>query len=40
VIGQDMSIGFTGPAGDCLEFSVSESLAALVKTPGAICVLK
>jgi len=39
VIGQDMSIGFNGPAGDSLEFSVSESLALLIRAPEAICVL-
>jgi len=39
VIGQDMSIGFNGPAGDALEFSISESLALLIRTPEAICVL-
>jgi uncharacterized linocin/CFP29 family protein len=39
VIGQDMSISFNGPAGDALEFSISESLALLIRTPEAICVL-
>lgn len=39
VIGQDMSIGFSGPSGDSLEFSVSESLALLIRAPEAICVL-
>jgi uncharacterized linocin/CFP29 family protein len=39
VIGQDMSIGFNGPAGDALEFSISESLALLIRAPEAICVL-
>ncbi|MDD5143576.1 family 1 encapsulin nanocompartment shell protein [Methanoregula sp.] len=39
VIGQDMTIGFNGPAGDSLEFTVSESLALLVRVPEAICVL-
>jgi uncharacterized linocin/CFP29 family protein len=38
-IGQDMSIGFNGPAGDALEFTVSESLALLIRAPEAICVL-
>ena len=38
-IGQDMSIGYNGPAGDALEFSISESLALLIRAPGAICVL-
>ena len=40
VLGQDMSVGFIGPAGENLEFSVSESLVPLIHTPGAICVLK
>lgn len=39
VLGQDMSIGFNGPAGEALEFSVSESLALLIRAPEAICVL-
>jgi len=39
VMGQDMSIGFNGPAGDAYEFSVSESLALLVRAPESICVL-
>ncbi|MDI6719965.1 MAG: family 1 encapsulin nanocompartment shell protein [Methanomicrobiales archaeon] len=40
VIGQDMAVGFIGPAGENLEFSVSESLAPLVLQPKAICVLE
>jgi uncharacterized linocin/CFP29 family protein len=39
VIGQDMSIGYNGPAGDALEFSISESLALLIRAPESICVL-
>jgi uncharacterized linocin/CFP29 family protein len=39
VIGQDMSIGYNGPAGDSLEFSVSESLALLIRAPEALFVL-
>ena len=39
VIGQDMTIGFNGPAGDALEFSIFESLALLIRAPEAICVL-
>lgn len=39
VIGQDMSIGFDGPAGDAYEFSISESLALLIREPESICVL-
>ncbi len=40
VIGQDMSIGYNGPYEDSLEFSISESLALLVRAPESICVLK
>ena len=40
VLGQDMAIGFIGPVGEKLEFSISESLALLVRQPQAICVLK
>ena len=40
VLGQDMSVGFIGPVGENLEFSISESLALLVREPKAICVLK
>lgn len=40
VIGQDMSVGFIGPAGENLEFSISESLVPVIHAPGAICVLK
>jgi uncharacterized linocin/CFP29 family protein len=40
VLGQDMSVGFIGPAGEELEFSISESLVPLIHAPGAICVLK
>ncbi|MDI9633201.1 MAG: family 1 encapsulin nanocompartment shell protein [Methanolinea sp.] len=40
VIGQDMSIGFVGPAGDSLEFSITESLALLLREPASVCVLK
>jgi uncharacterized linocin/CFP29 family protein len=39
IIGQDMSIGYNGPSGDSLEFSISESLALLIRAPEAICVL-
>jgi uncharacterized linocin/CFP29 family protein len=39
VIGQDMSIGYNGPSEDSLEFSISESLALLIRAPEAICVL-
>jgi uncharacterized linocin/CFP29 family protein len=40
VLGQDMSVGFIGPAEEDLEFSISESLALLVRQPKSICVLK
>lgn len=40
VLGQDMSAGFIGPTGENLEFSISESLALLIRQPKAICVLK
>jgi uncharacterized linocin/CFP29 family protein len=38
-IGQDMAVGYNGPAGDNLEFYVVESLALLINVPEAICVL-
>jgi uncharacterized linocin/CFP29 family protein len=38
-LGQDMSVGYIGPAGDNLEFSISESMALLIRQPKAICVL-
>ena len=40
VLGQDMSVGFIGPAGENLEFSISESLVPLIHTPESVCVLK
>ena len=40
ILGQDMTVGFIGPAGGDLEFSISESLVPVIHTPGAICVLK
>jgi uncharacterized linocin/CFP29 family protein len=40
VLGQDMTIGFIGPTGEEIEFSISESLAPLIRQPQAICVLK
>ncbi len=39
VLGQDMSVGFIGPVGERLEFSISESLALLVQIPQSICIL-
>jgi hypothetical protein len=35
-----MTTGFVGPVGDSLEFSISESLALLVREPASICVLR
>jgi uncharacterized linocin/CFP29 family protein len=40
VLGQDMSIGFIGPAGDRQEFFISESLTVRIRQPQAICVLE
>jgi len=40
VLGQDMSVGFIGPAEENLEFSISESLVPVIHTPAAVCVLK
>ena len=40
VLGQDMTVGFIGPSGENLEFSISESLALLIRQPKAICTLK
>jgi uncharacterized linocin/CFP29 family protein len=40
VLGQDMTVGFIGPAGENLEFTISESLALLIREPKAIVTLK
>jgi uncharacterized linocin/CFP29 family protein len=40
VMGQDMTVGFVGPEGDRIAFTVSESLVPRVRRPGAICVLE
>ncbi len=40
IIGQDMSIGFIGPVGEKLEFSISESLALALNTPSSVCVMR
>ncbi len=40
VVGQDMQVGFIGPVKENLEFSISESLALLVREPCSICILK
>jgi uncharacterized linocin/CFP29 family protein len=39
VLGQDMSIGYIGPAGAKQEFTISESLTVRIRQPQAICVL-
>lgn len=39
VLGQDMTVGFIGPVGTELEFSISESLALMIRQAGAICAL-
>lgn len=39
ILGQDLSLGFIGPTRDGLEFSLSESLALLVREPRALRVL-
>jgi uncharacterized linocin/CFP29 family protein len=40
VLGQDMTVGYNGPAGDALDFFVTETLALLIRAPESICVLK
>jgi uncharacterized linocin/CFP29 family protein len=40
VLGQDMSIGYIGPAEHRQEFSISESLTVHIREPRAICVLE
>jgi len=40
VLGQDMSIGYVGPAGEKQEFTISESLTVRIRQPQAICILK
>lgn len=40
VLGQDMNIGYIGPAGDKQEFTISESLTLRIRQPSAVCVLK
>lgn len=39
-LGQDMNLGYIGPAGDRQEFVVSESLTVRIQRPDAICILK
>ena len=40
VVGQDMTVGFVGPAGDEIEFTISESLVPRIRRPQAVCILK
>ncbi len=40
VLGQDMTVGFIGPVGERLGFSISESLTPFVRQPKAVCLLK
>ncbi len=40
VLGQDMQVGYIGPVEENLEFSISESLALLVREPCSVCILK
>ncbi len=40
ILGQDLTIGFIGPVGDKIEFSMSESLTLRIRHPEAICVLE
>lgn len=40
VMGQDMTVGFIGPEGDRVAFTISESLVPRVRRPNAICVLE
>lgn len=40
VLGQDMTIGYIGPAGMSQEFTISESLTLRIQRPQAICLLK
>ncbi|MGD8967698.1 MAG: family 1 encapsulin nanocompartment shell protein [Anaerolineae bacterium] len=40
VLGQDMTVGFVGPEGDRIAFTISESLVPRVRRPNAICVLE
>ena len=39
VLGQDMSVGFVGPVGSEMEFSISETLSLALYYPQAICAL-
>ena len=39
IVGQDMTVGFIGPEGDRVAFTISESLVPRIRRPNAICVL-
>jgi uncharacterized linocin/CFP29 family protein len=39
ILGQDLTLGYIGPTADALEFSISESIALLVREPRAIRIL-
>ncbi len=39
VLGQDMAVGFVGPIQEKLEFSITESLALIIRQPESICSL-
>lgn len=40
VMGQDMTVGFIGPEGDRIAFTVTETLVPRIRRPNAICVLE
>ena len=40
VMAQDMTVGFIGPEGDRVAFTISESLVPRIRRPQAICVLE
>ena len=40
VVGQDITVGFVGPAAGGYDLTVSESVALRMRRPGAVCVLK
>ncbi len=39
-LGQDMRVGYIGPVDENMEFSISESLAVLIREPCSVSVLK
>lgn len=40
VIGQDMVTGYIGPTGASYEFTITESLAPMIRVPASVCILK